>query len=279
MNTYKSLDFWVEVKNIFQKISNKFDSEWQKRKRVLSTQLLVAIIFKLVQSKNRQGYSSNLTEFWEICAEKAIELPQVNSVTASSLCEARQKLSEVIFKELNKEVIAHWQKDQNLPTWNGYRIFAIDGSRVNLPRELIKDGYKLYAEKRGHYFPQGLMSCLYNLQEKVVYDFSFVNHMNERLCALEHIKLLGKKDIVVFDRGYFSYLLLYKILEQGVQGIFRLQSQKSGLNSKVLEFWKSHEDDTIIDYIPSTTVMFELRKRGFNLDKKPLTVRLVKTQN
>jgi hypothetical protein len=208
MNSQKTLNFWSEVKNILQKISDQFDTKWQKRKRVLSTQLLVAIILKLVQSKNRQGYNSTLIQFWEACAEKNIDLPQVNSISSSSLCQARQKLSEEIFKELNQELINHWQNNQDLPTWNNHRLFAVDGSRVNVPRELINEGYKLYAQERGGYYPQGLMSCLYNLQEKVVYDFSFVTHMNERLCALDHIKQLSEKDIIVFDRGYFSYLLL-----------------------------------------------------------------------
>ncbi|WP_375331701.1 IS4 family transposase [Candidatus Tisiphia endosymbiont of Temnostethus pusillus] len=276
MVSKKSLNFWTEVKNIFKKISDKFDAEWQKRKRILSTQLLVAIILKLVQSKSRQGYSINLIQFWEVCTEKNIELPQVNSIAASSLCEARQKLSEDIFKELNQELINHWQKNQDLPTWNNHRIFAVDGSRVNVPRELINDGYKLYAEERGRYYPQGLMSCLYNLQEKVISDFSFVTHMNERLCALEHMKQLTEKDIIVFDRGYFSYLLLYKVVEQGIQGIFRLQVQESGTNSKVLDFWNSQQDDTVIEYMPSITVIRDLKKKGFDLDIKPLSVRLIK---
>lgn len=162
---------------------------------------------------------------------------------------------------MNQELISHWQKNRKLPTWNDHRIFAVDGSRVNVPRELINDGYKLYAEERGRYYPQGLMRCLYNLQEKVVYDFRFVTHMNERLCALEHMKKLTSKDIIVFDRGYFSYLLLYKVLEQGIQGIFRLQVQESGTNSKVLNFWKSNQDDIVIEYIPSTTVIHDLKKK------------------
>ena len=68
------------------------------------------------------------------------------------------------------------------------------------------------------------MSCLYNLQEKIIYDFNLVNHMNERLCALEHMKKLTDHDIMIFDRGYFSYLLFYKVLESNVQAIFRIQS-------------------------------------------------------
>lgn len=190
------VNFWLEVKQIFRTISEKFDSTWQKRKRVLDSQLLVAFLLKLVESKNRQGYGGNLVQFWESCLNQGITLPQDKSVSASSLCEARQKLSEDIFIELNQELLALWNKMPDLPSFNGYRLFGIDGSRVNLPRELIAEGFKLYAKERGRYYPQGLMSCLYNLQEKIIYDFSLVTHMNERLCALEHMKQLTKRDIV-----------------------------------------------------------------------------------
>jgi hypothetical protein len=37
MEEVKTLKFWSEVKEIFKKISDKFDAEWRKRKRVLGT--------------------------------------------------------------------------------------------------------------------------------------------------------------------------------------------------------------------------------------------------
>lgn len=44
MDKGQFINFWSEVKGIFKKISDKFDSEWRRRKRVFSTQLLVSII-------------------------------------------------------------------------------------------------------------------------------------------------------------------------------------------------------------------------------------------
>jgi hypothetical protein len=273
MELKEPLDFWIEVKVIIETIADKFDKTWLKRKRILSTQLLVTILFKLVLSKNRQGYGSNLLQFWETCAEKGITLPQINSIAASSFCEARQKLPEAIFEQLNQALIVHWQKTQVLPVWKNHRLFAIDGSRINLPRDLINAGYKLYDKQRRHY-PQGLLSCLYNLQEKIEYDFSLATHMDERSCALEHIKQLTSTDIIVFDRGYFSYLLLYKVIEQGIHVIFRLQP--GTVNKKVLEFWESDQEDILIDSVPSPAVVSDLKKRGFYLVIKPLPLRLIK---
>ena len=95
MEAGKFMDFCKVANNLFDKICTEFDTIWQKRKRVLSSKLLVLFILKLVVSKNKQGYGSNLIQFWESCAEKGIMLPQINSVAASSLCEARQKLPVV----------------------------------------------------------------------------------------------------------------------------------------------------------------------------------------
>jgi len=153
----------------------------------------VALIFELVASKNKQGYGSTLLQVWESCDTQGINLPKDDPISPSSLCEARQKLPEEIFIELNKELLLLWNKTQKLPKFKGHRLFAIDGSKVNLPRELIKEGFKLYGKSQGRYYPQGLMSCLYNLQEKTIYDFNFATHMNERSCALEHMKQLNSQ--------------------------------------------------------------------------------------
>jgi hypothetical protein len=270
----RSSRFWPGVKEIFNEVSNQFDDMWQKRKRTLNSQILVSFLLKLVESKNTQGYGSNLAEFWESCLEKGISLPQDKAVSASSLCASRSKLPEDIFIVLNKALLEHWNNCFDLPNFRGYRLFAIDGSRINIPRELIKEGYKLYDEKRGRYYPQGLLSFMYNIQEKVIYDYDFVPHMNERLCALQHMKTLGDKDIMIFDRGYFSYLLFYRLLEHNVQGIFRLQ--QGGSNEAILNFWQSEDEDKIIEYNPSTTVKYDLKKQGYNLDFKTLKIRLIK---
>ena len=77
--------------------------------------------------------------------------------------------------------------------------------------------------------------------------------MNERICAVEHMKQLTSKDIIIFDRGYFSYLLFRKALEYNVQVISRMQPV--GANKELIKFVQSGKDDSIINYAPSTTVI------------------------
>lgn len=80
-------DFWSPLREIIKTFCSNFDNLWQIRKRVIDTHLLVLFIFKLVLSKNQQGYKSLLIELWE---KQELLTYQKHPVSASSLCEARQ---------------------------------------------------------------------------------------------------------------------------------------------------------------------------------------------
>mgnify|MGYP001591157980 FL=1 len=268
-------EFLAKLVNNFNDECTKFDSKWMQRHRVLDTKLLVTIIIKLIVSKTKQGYASNLQQLWESCQLKDIDLPQITSVAASSLCESRQKLPAEIFTNLITSLLGLWHDYFEYPKWNGHRVFAVDGSKINLPRELVNYGYKV-VDRIGRFYPQGTMSCLYDLQQQLIYDIEIVSHRDERACALEHLSKMNAGDIVVFDRGYFSYFMLHKILEQNVNAVFRMQEGCS--NNKVKEFWDNNlKTDEVIEYIPSNAVISEIKKKGFvNIKPVPIQLRLIK---
>jgi hypothetical protein len=266
-------EFWRSVKEGLDKACKEHDATWQKRSRILNSKIITLMIIKIIMSNKHQGISINLIEIWERCAEKNISLPQAKPVTASSFCEARQKVSENIFKSINHELLKKWETKRSLPLWFGHRVYAVDGSRLNIPRDLTKYGYKIYDEERRHY-PQGLLSCLYNVLTKTIYDFDFVSHMNERFCALKHLDILQANDVVVFDRGYFSYLLLHELHKKGIHALFRLQ--EGTVNKQVESFINSSETDKIIDYKPSGAVISDLKKQGYFLKPEPIPLRLIK---
>jgi IS4 transposase len=273
MNEAELIDYWSSVRDIIDKTCADYDVLWQKRNRTLNTKIILIMIFKITACNRQYGLSSNLTEFWDICAEKNIKLPQEKPIAASSFCEARQKLSEDIFKDLNKKLMTNWDEKRRLHRWFGHRIFAVDGSRINIPRELTAYGFKIYDETRRHY-PQGLLSCLYDVLSKTVYDFDFVSHMNERKCALQHLKVVQPNDIMIFDRGYFSYLMLHEFHNAGVHALFRMQ--EGSVNKQVEAFIASSEHDLIINYIPSAAVISDLKKQGYHLKPTLIPLRLFK---
>jgi hypothetical protein len=91
-------------------------------------------IFRLVFSKVKQGYTITTIELWEQCRQMNIALPQDTPVMASAFCNARRKLDENIFKILHQKILQHYSHYSREVEWKSHGIFAVDGSKINLPR-------------------------------------------------------------------------------------------------------------------------------------------------
>ena len=77
--------------------------------------------------------------FWETAEfSKLLQQP----VSASSICEARQKMPETVFTLINQKILMMREASNPLPLWRNHRVFGVDGSKLNLPHELLNAGYK-----------------------------------------------------------------------------------------------------------------------------------------
>jgi len=249
----------------------KNDKKDFQRTRILSSHLLMLFIFKLVLSKNRKGYSSMLSEFWELSRRHRLELPQEAPVSASSLCEARQKLSEDLFVDINHHFISTMTSSRE-NRWHGCRLFAVDGTKVNLPPDLVRDGYALPQE--GSYYPQGLVSCLYEITSRVPHHFVLSPDLNERQVALQHLASLTPKDLVIYDRGYWSYGLIYHHEKAGIPLVMRL-CETSGFK-EVDRFAASGKSEEMVEILPSKGTQKKIRKQWGIFDFKPIRLKLLR---
>ena len=121
-------------------VAEREDARWQKRRRVFNSLLIMLFVRCLVVAPRGQGYRARLCELWEQCAAAGVELPQDEPPTASTACEAREKLDERTFKALHREILAN---SPDGPLWKGHRVLAVDGSKLTLPRELAQFGYRI----------------------------------------------------------------------------------------------------------------------------------------
>ena len=83
-----------------------------------------------------------------------IGLPQPAPVSPSSICSARARLNEQLFKTLHQEILkvvfdaegrAQHERKVRPDTdrrWQGHRVFAVDGTYLNLPRGLVREGWR-----------------------------------------------------------------------------------------------------------------------------------------
>lgn len=175
------------------------------RKRKLS--LFQVIMYLLYTSK--ASMFQNLSRIREDLGN--LDFPDISK---QALSKARQFINPALFKELYYLSVDLFYKQ--LPSrklWNGYHLFAIDGSKIELPNS--KSNFEFFGEMFGYpdpnrRFTMGLGSIVYDVLDDYIVHASFQRYLaSERSVALEHLHNLEdlniyQNSVVIFDRGYYS---------------------------------------------------------------------------
>lgn len=154
-------------------------------------------------------------------------------VSKQALSKARQGILPTLFQQLYKITTETFYSSISIrKDWHGYKIFAIDGSRVELGNS--ESNFKNYGKMSDpknpfRIYSGALGSILYDVLEDVIVDASLHNFLySERTAALAHLsrlKLLNsdKNAVVIFDRGYFSEEMYKYFLDHNIFCLFRLK--------------------------------------------------------
>lgn len=160
----------------------------------------------------------------------AIDFPTVSKQAVS---KARQFISPDLFKELYYlSVDSFYSQIENRKLWNGYHLYAIDGSKFELPNS--KSNFEFLGEMFGYpdpsrRFTMGLASVVYDVLDDYIIHASFHHYLaSERSAAIEHLKSLEtlniyENSVIIFDRGYYSEKLFRYCVEHGHTCLMRLK--------------------------------------------------------
>ena len=144
-------------------------------------------------------------------------------------------------RRIDPEAIAYlagFTRDQFYSTaearlWNGYRLLAVDGSKVNLPTspELLEH---FGCQRESGEQVQALASCLYDvLNSVVIHGLLEPVLSNERELAVRHLQAFAQTEaakeavpsVVLFDRGYPSARLIEELENAGMKYAMRCSSE------------------------------------------------------
>ena len=262
---------WSQLGNTVSEVALEFDVKWRQRRNLIDTLLVMLFIFRLLFTKKRTGYANALAELWQQCRLLGIVLPQSEPVSAAAMGRARNKVNETVFKLLHQRVLVRYSTTEFELRWRGRRLYATDGSKLNLPGRLLRYGYRKPNEKAS--YSQGLVSCLYQLQTRIPIDFELVPHYDKGKTALTHLRVLQPTDVVAYDRGYYSYELLHEHRLRKVDAIFRMQQNSAEV---IDQFMQGSKREAIVQMTPGTEVRRGIQARHANADCPPLSLRLVK---
>ena len=201
-----------------------------------------ATLIHLILSMRGNSIGKELLDYFE---------PQ-NLMTASAFVQQRDKLLPEAFEYLFREFNDSCTDDL---TYEGYHLLAVDGSDINIPKNLESDTY----------FEQGFnqfhLNALYDLMNKTYVDAIIQPAPKEhevRACIdMVNRQAFKPKTILIADRGYESFNLIEHIYRRpNLDFLIRVK------NAGTKEIRELPLTDLDIE------VSFELRNTMTNADKE-----------
>ena len=179
----------------------------------------------MVGDANRRGYRHILDSFWDECASLGVPLPSKKPVTGPALCQARAKLSTDMLRHVLHEASLKAERSfHSLSLWHNRRVFAVDGSKMNLQRSAELDAK--FGRPEGGHVPQATVSVLLNVTSRIPYDVAIGRYgACERQLLLDHLAVLKRRDVLVLDRGYPSHQIFHLLLNKGIDFLVRVPTK------------------------------------------------------
>lgn len=200
----------------------------------------------------------------------------VRTVTKGALSQARAKLNPEAFKILNSVAVKTFYENLEYYTWHGMRTLSVDGTRLTLPNhQSVKDEFGVHNFGPNADSPRSMAtgSILYDVLNHISIDAQLAPlATSEQSLLVQHLEYVKQGDMLLLDRGYPSFWLLFLLHAKGIEFCVRLKSnwwnvvdlfQKSDDNQRIVEFKLPKKDtDKLSEYpeLHNTTIKCRLIK-------------------
>lgn len=240
------------------------------RKRSLPFAAVFTFLINLLKS----SLQNELDKFFKII--NSTDIPH-REVTASAFCQARKKLNYTAFTALLHQCVELFYKLFPIKRWHGFRLLAVDGSTVQLPKEPeIQQYFGCWHPARStDPCPMARVSQIFDVLNHITIDTIMSPKKDgERWLAAKHFEYLNEHDLVLSDRGYPAFWYFRLIVFKGANYCARLPMERWSVILK--DFLASNLKETIIDLKPSYLAIRDCEKLG--LPTTPLKIRLLRIE-
>jgi len=247
----------------FLESSRKSNKDFTRKRKLTFPKIILFMLNSIKKSLQKE-----LTEFF-------LNFSNEKNITNSAYSQSRMKLNHTAFIELNDGIIKEFYTDNIFDLWNGFRLLAINGSRLQLPLSLELIENFGFAENQGAVpVPMAQASYCYDLLNNMIINSEIDRYeTSEYTLALKHLpKCQFEKDLLIYDRYYDGMWFMFYHLLNKKDFIIRMARNSitevrdffsSDCESKIIEITKLHIDSKN-----------QLRKLG--LEFNTFKIRLVK---
>ena len=173
----------------------------------------------------------------------------IRAVTKGALSTARSKLNPEAFKRLNRVGVDIFYRDAEYYVWGDHRVLAVDGTRLVLPNhQSVKEefGEHGFGPNSDSQRSLAIGSLLYDVLNQVTLDSQIAPYSSSESELLQkHLEYVQSGDLLLLDRGYPSFWLLFLLKAKGIEFCVRL---KDNWWLQVKDFSESGEKERIVRF-------------------------------
>ena len=180
------------------------------------------------------------------------------SFSKSAFVQARKKIKPEVFCYLNEKIVEEFYTDNSgiKTKFNGLRVLAMDGSRLTLP--FTKELEGIYGQTKNQsntYIVQAKACVLYDLLNKICLSgvLSSID-TDERTQAKLLFEYCKPNDLIIYDRGYPSFELIYEHYQKNLNFLMRMPLDFSQV---VKDFVSRGKHSQIVEIMPGQKKSFE----------------------
>lgn len=235
------------MKRISQEVSDSsFQEKFKLNKNDFTRRRKQSFLFTIIFISNfiRKSLSLEIENFVSYlqtqCAQSNAE-----SFTKSAFVQCRKKIDPDAFKHLSSVVVNEFYSDNeaSVKLWNGFRVLAVDGSRLTLPRtQELKEIYGETKSQNSNGVVQARVSVLYDVLNNIVLEgIMSPLSVGEGNLAKQHLAIASEKDLIIYDRGYPSFDLIYNHTKENVDYIIRVKTDFSNITKAFADSGKTSQ--------------------------------------
>lgn len=173
----------------------------------------------------------------------------IREVTKGAFTQARSKLNPSVFERLNEVAVDTFYEGAEYYVWNGMRTLAVDGTRMLLPNHpsVIEEfGQHQFGPKADSPRSLAMGSLLYDVFNQITIDSKIAPWSSgERDLLVEHLDKVKAGDLLLLDRGYPCFWLLFLLKAKEIEFCVRLKENWWLL---VKDFTESGEKERIVSF-------------------------------
>jgi len=207
---------------------------------------------------------------------------KLSSFTTSAFIQSRNKIKPEVFKHLSSTIVSEFYTDNDLSIklWRGFRLLAVDGSRLTLPKtKELKAIYGVQKNQSDTVVVQGRVSVLYDVLNNIVIDSELAPlEIGEAPLAKKHLAYSQKNDLIIYDRGYPSFDLVYEHFNANIDYLFRV---KESFSTVVKAFVASGKKSQIVAIKPGQRNLLTGKNYGYDdiMEVRLISVKLNDSTN